>query len=222
MTLIRDSLKKIRQRVMSAARTAKRDPDTIKLIAVSKGQPPEAVRAAMKAGHNAFGENRVQEAKSKYAPLRPLHPPLELHLIGPLQTNKAEDAVKNFDVIQTLDRPALAEALVRAIKKTGRTPLLYIQINIGREPQKAGVDPDDFAMFLKFCRESCGLKISGVMCIPPQKGDAKKYFAQVKSLADEHKLEHISMGMSADFETAIACGATEVRVGSAIFGERNK
>lgn len=221
MTVLSDNLKKVRQGIAKAAKANGRAADAVKLIAVSKGKPPEDVRAAMKAGQDVFGENRVQEAKSKFQPLRVLHPPLELHLIGPLQTNKVEDAVKTFDVIQTLDRPALAEALVRAMKKTGKAPKIYIQVNSGHEPQKSGIDPDELPMFLKFCHETCGLTIEGIMCIPPQSDDPKKHFKFIKKIADEHQLKHISMGMSADYEAAIECGATEVRVGSAIFGKRD-
>lgn len=220
MSLISDNLKMIRQKMAVAAQTVGRDPATIDLIAVSKMQDEVAVRAAMKAGQNLFGENRVQEAQNKFLKLRPLHEPLKLHLIGPLQTNKADSAVKLFDTIHTLDRPNLADALAKAIRKIGRSPQLYIEVNIGAEPQKAGVTPKDFDIFLKYCRESCNLKIEGLMCIPPQGQNPEPYFRDLKNLADRAKLSRLSMGMSADYEMAIRCGATEVRIGSALFGER--
>ncbi len=220
MNAIADNLRFVRKKIMQAALANGRDPSQIKLVAVSKGKTEADVEAAIAAGQLVFGENRVQEAKAKFANLRAANPALELHLIGPLQTNKADDAVRLFDVIQTLDRPSLAEALAKAIKKTGRVPRLYIEVNSGSEPQKAGVAPEDFGSFLDFCRDACGLAVNGVMCIPPQAGDPTPHFLRLKTLAEQYGLAHISMGMSADFETAIRCGATEVRVGSAIFGER--
>jgi pyridoxal phosphate enzyme (YggS family) len=189
------------------------------LIAVSKMQSAEAVRAAVVAGQMVFGENRVQEARAKFPDLRRDYPNLELHLIGPLQTNKAQDAVELFDVIQTLDRPTLADALAKAMEKTGRKPRLYIEVNIGREAQKAGVLPEGLDLFLRQCRGK-GLEIFGLMCIPPQHLDPRPFFTHLKSLADLHSLPHLSMGMSADYKIAIECGATEVRIGSAIFGQR--
>ncbi|HEU0117809.1 MAG TPA: YggS family pyridoxal phosphate-dependent enzyme [Alphaproteobacteria bacterium] len=218
--VITQHLRDIERRIAAAAKAAGRDPASIRLIAVSKGVEEEKVRSAIKAGQNVFGENRVQETKLKYVKLRPLHAPLELHLIGPLQTNKAEEAVRLFETIQTVDRPRLAEALSAAIRKIGRTPKLYAEVNIGQEAQKAGVVPNELEMFLKFCRDSCSLKIEGLMCIPPQGDDPEPYFKNMKILADRHKLPNLSMGMSADFETAIKCGATEVRVGTSLFGVR--
>lgn len=220
MSAIAQKLKIIHQKITAATAISKRAAGSVELIAVSKGHAEESVRDAIKAGQNIFGENRVQEAQNKFKNLRSIHAPLELHLIGPLQTNKAEDAVKIFDVIQTIDRPNLAEALAKAIKKSSRKPRLYIEVNIGLEPQKAGILPGEFDIFLKFCRESCSLTIEGLMCIPPQSSDPRPYFIQLKNLADQHGLKHISMGMSSDFEAAVACGATEVRVGTALFGER--
>ncbi len=220
MPAIAEQLKNIRQKMGLAAKQAGRDPSSIDLIAVSKGQGAELVREAMKSGQDYFGENRVQEAQNKFTKLRPLHAPLKLHLIGPLQTNKAEAAVLLFDVIQTLDRPNLAEALAKAIRKAGRSPKLYVEVNIGQEPQKAGTAPKDLEIFLKYCRETCLLTIDGLMCIPPQAVDPEPYFIDMKKLASKHGLKRLSMGMSADFETAIRCGATEVRVGSALFGQR--
>jgi pyridoxal phosphate enzyme (YggS family) len=192
---------------------------TTKLIAVSKMQDSDAVREALQAGQMIFGENRVQEAQKKFPELRQTYPHIELHLIGPLQTNKAQDAVETFDVIQTLDRPALADALIKATAKTGRKPRLYIEVNIGREAQKTGIAPEGLEFFLRQCRTK-GLEISGLMCIPPLSQDPRPYFTRLKALADLHGLQHLSMGMSADYKIAIECGATEVRIGTAIFGSR--
>jgi pyridoxal phosphate enzyme (YggS family) len=202
----------------------------VQLIAVSKGHPRDAVLAAMAAGQRVFGENRVQEAKAKFADLRPLYPDLCLHLIGALQTNKADEAVQLFDVIETLDRPHLAHALAQAIAKaTTKTiatakhiPSFYIEINIGGEAQKSGISPTDLPAFLKICRSECGLDVTGLMCIPPKAHEPWPYFHHLKQLADCHQLAHISMGMSADFEEAIQCGATEVRIGTALFGSRTR
>jgi pyridoxal phosphate enzyme (YggS family) len=220
MADIARNLKAIRRSIDAAAKAADRDPEAVKLLAVSKTKSEEDIRAALAAGHRIFGENRVQEAKTKFASLRGAYPDLELHLIGPLQTNKAEEAVKLFNVIETLDRPKLAAALAQAIKKTGSSPEFLIEINIGNEPQKSGIKPDELGQFLKYCREMCQLTIKGLMCIPPQTDDPKPHFMRLKQLAAEYGLAELSMGMSADFETAIACGATEVRVGTALFGAR--
>jgi pyridoxal phosphate enzyme (YggS family) len=191
-----------------------------KLIAVSKTQPMAVVRAALDAGQRVFGENRVQEAGEKFPALRAEYLDIELHLIGPLQSNKARDAVALFDVIQTLDRLSLAKALAKAIDKTGRRPKLYIEVNIGRESQKAGIAPDEVADFLHICRVRYGLMISGLMCIPPNGQDPVPFFTAMRDLADLYDLPNLSMGMSGDYRQAIACGATEVRIGSAIFGAR--
>ncbi len=190
------------------------------LIAVSKTQPIAAIREALEAEQRVFGENRVQEAQKKFPPMRVAYPDIELHLIGALQTNKAVQAVDTFDTIQTLDRPQLAAAIAKAIRKLGKTPKLYIEINIGEEPQKAGIDPARAENFLALCRDSHGLLIDGLMCIPPENADPKNYFLALRNMAQKLSLPHISMGMSSDFETAIACGATEVRIGTAIFGKR--
>jgi PLP dependent protein len=219
MNDISGNLKAVRRAVEAAAKGAGRAPASVGLLAVSKGHDEGAVMTALKAGQLAFGENRVQDAKAKFARLKEQYPSLQLHLIGPLQTNKAEDAVRLFDVIETLDRPALADALAKAIKKVGRTPKLYIEVNIGREPQKAGIAPEVLGDFLASCRER-QLEIGGLMCIPPQADDPTPHFMMLKELAAQHKLPEISMGMSADFETAIHCGSTEVRIGTAIFGKR--
>jgi PLP dependent protein len=220
MQNIASNLHDIRRRIETAARAATRDPESIALIAVSKGKTEDDVRAAIAAGQRIFGENRVQEARAKYADLRAAYPDIELHLIGLLQTNKAEEAVKLFDVIETLDRPALAEALARATQKTGRAPRLYVEVNIGAEPQKTGVMPGELDGFLSFCRTPCGLTVSGLMCIPPRMDDPTPYFSRMKELADRYGMPHLSMGMSADFAIAIRCGATAVRIGTAIFGVR--
>jgi len=190
------------------------------LIAVSKTRSIEEIRQALKAGQRVFGENRVQEAQAKFPDLRKDHPDIELHLIGALQTNKAQTAVELFDVIQTVDRPDLAKALAKAIQRTGRTPRLYVEVNIGREPQKAGILPEQLEAFLTYCRTDCGLSLTGLMCIPPHDQDPAPYFQQMRKLADEFSLPQLSMGMSGDYETAIQYGATEIRVGTAIFGER--
>jgi pyridoxal phosphate enzyme (YggS family) len=225
MTNIADNLKIVRSKIDAAARAAGRDhadPMTaVTLVAVTKTHPVEAVQAALAVGQRIFGENRVQEAKTKYSDLRTTYSDLELHLIGPLQTNKAEDAVTLFDVIETLDRPKLADALAAAIRKTGRKPVFYIEINIGAETQKAGIAPDELGNFLRYCRDDCGLNVAGLMCIPPQGQDPAPFFSRMRELAFQHNLPHLSMGMSADFETAIREGATSVRVGTAIFGARD-
>ena len=190
------------------------------LIAVSKTQPEEALAEMLATGQRAFGENRVQEAMAHWEGKRSKFPDLELHLIGPLQSNKSEEAVRLFDVIQTLDRPKLADTLGAAMAKTGRRPRLMIQVNTGEEPQKAGVAPADLAALLDHARNTSGLEIEGLMCIPPVDENPGPHFALLKKLADENGLDRLSMGMSGDFETAIMLGATSVRVGSAIFGAR--
>jgi PLP dependent protein len=192
------------------------------LIAVSKTQDIAAIREALAAGQRVFGENRVQEARKKFPPLRQEHPDIELHLIGALQTNKAQDAVELFDVIETLDRHELAEALAKAMQKTGRSPRLYIEVNIGSEAQKSGIAPDKVEAFRAFCRDVYKLSVTGLMCLPPVERDPKPYFCALRDLAALLSLPHLSMGMSADFEAALACGATEVRLGTAIFGERTQ
>lgn len=222
--MIAQHIAAIRARILDAAKAADRTPDAVRLIAVSKTRPVSDVLAALEAGQSVFGENRVQEAKAKFAALAEIAaatlPKPELHLIGPLQTNKVEDAVRLFDVIQTLDRPKLAAALATAIVKIGRAPKLYIEINIGAEEQKAGIAPARLADFLGLCRDTHKLAIDGLMCIPPHEADPAPFFAELKRLADTHHLPQVSMGMSADFETAIAQGATQVRVGTALFGAR--
>ena len=216
---ISNNLQSVKMLIADAARKTARSASEITLVAVSKTKSESDVRDAIAAGQKSFGENRVQEATAKFSGLRAEHADLKLHLIGPLQTNKAEDAVRLFDVIETLDRPRIATALAAAVKKIGRNPECYIEINIGQEPQKAGIAPEALGEFLAFCR-GCGLTVTGLMAIPPQHEDPESYFRQMKSLAEKHRLPHLSMGMSGDFEKAIACGATEVRIGTAVFGPR--
>ena len=215
------NLSVVRTKMASAVHAAGQGARDVRLIAVCKFQPLAAVEEALAAGQRVFGENRVQEAVGKFGALRGRFPDLELHLIGALQTNKAALAVEHFDVIQTVDRPALADALAKAVKKVGRVPRFYIEVNVGGEAQKAGVAVAELEGFLRACREDYGLVVSGLMCIPPAEGDPVPYFRTLKALADRFGLGNISMGMSGDFEAAIACGATEVRVGTAVFGERN-
>ncbi|MBI0434734.1 YggS family pyridoxal phosphate-dependent enzyme [Roseomonas sp. KE0001] len=220
MASISDNLKHIQDRIAAACASAGRDAAGVTLVAVSKFHPADSVAAALAAGQTTFGENRVQEAMGKFPDLRPAHPALRLHLIGALQTNKARDAVRVADVIESLDRPRLAAALAEAMRREGRRPALLAQVNIGREPQKAGIDPDRLADFLAECREAHGLAIEGLMCIPPAAEDPAPHFAALAESAARLGLRTLSMGMSGDFETAIRHGATHVRVGTAIFGER--
>ena len=201
----------------AAAKAAGRDPSEIELVAVSKQQPWEAVEPVVAAGQKVFGENRVQEAQSRWTGRRE---GLRLHLIGPLQTNKARDAVDFFDVIETLDRLRLARALADEIQRAGRAPRLYIQVNTGEEPQKAGVAPMDADAFITAARPEFHLPVEGLMCVPPADEPAAMHFALLAKIARRNGLARLSMGMSADFETAIRFGATSVRVGSALFGGR--
>jgi len=210
----------VREAIATAARAAGRDPGAVTLVAVSKTHPVAAVMAAYAAGQRSFGENRVQEAAGKYPALRATHPDIELHLIGPLQTNKAEDAVALFDVIETLDRPKLAEALAKAMAKLGRRPRLLVQVNTGEEPQKAGVAPAALAELLTLARDRLALPVVGLMCIPPVDEPAAPHFQLLAELGRRHGLPLLSMGMSGDYELAVQLGATHVRVGTAIFGAR--
>ncbi len=213
-------LNEIRSRMATAAHACHRDPGAIALVAVSKTHPAVSVATLLEQGQRRFGENRVQEALEKFPGLRIRHPDLRLHLIGPLQTNKALDAVQGFDVIETLDRPRLADAIARAAEKAARLPELLIQVNIGDEPQKAGVAPAQAEAFIRACRERFGAALTGLMCIPPAEDDPMPHFRALAAMAAASGLSGLSMGMSADFELAIAAGATQVRVGSALFGER--
>jgi len=212
-------LDEIRSRIQAAAHEAERDPRDIKLVAVAKTHSTEAVAAALAAGQAVFGENRVQEAQAKYPALELAHS-LELHLIGPLQTNKVKDAVALFDVIQTVDREKLARALAVEIARQQRNLQLYVQVNIGEEPQKAGIPPREADAFIALCRDELGLAIQGLMCIPPAERQPAPYFALLREIAHRNGLAGLSMGMSGDYESAIRLGATVVRVGTAIFGAR--
>jgi len=220
MSPIAANLAAIRARIEAAAARAGRDAADITLVAVSKTHPADAVREALAAGQIAFGENRVQEAETKFPALRPAWPGLRLHVIGGLQTNKARDAVRLADVIESLDRPKLADAIAAAIQKEGRTPDLLVQVNVGDEPQKAGVSRAEADDFIAACRERFGAALTGLMCIPPADQDPAPHFDWLAERAARHDMRVVSMGMSSDFETAIAHGATHVRVGSAIFGAR--
>src|SRR4051812_14227233 len=206
--------------VARACRDANRDVASVTLIAVSKTFSGDAIEPVIEVGHRVFGENRVQEAKAKWPPLQARHGGLELHLIGPLQSNKARDAVALFDAIHSVDRPSLCEALAKEIARQGKRPTLLVEVNTGGEPQKAGVLPEAADEFLKACRERHGLSISGLMCIPPASEPPAPHFALAAKIAARNGLTLLSMGMSADFATAIAFGATHVRVGTAIFGGR--
>lgn len=190
------------------------------LIGASKTQPAGLLEAAISLGLSDFGENKVQEAQAKWPALKAQYPKVRLHLIGPLQSNKAADAVALFDVIQTVDRPKIADSLASACQKLGKRPAFLIQVNIGEEPQKAGVAPQDAASLLAHCR-MVGLSISGLMCVPPDGEDPVPYFVRMKNMSEELGLRELSMGMSGDFETAIRHGATMVRIGTALFGSRN-
>jgi pyridoxal phosphate enzyme (YggS family) len=216
---VADNLQSVTQRIAAAAASAGRQAADITLIAVSKGQVDARLDDALAAGQRAFGENRVQEAQSHWAARRAGHADLELHLIGPLQTNKARDAVDLFDVIQTVDRPKLADRLATAFERTGLERDCFVQVNTGEEPQKAGVWPEDADGFIAYCR-SAGLPVVGLMCIPPLTEAPAPHFALLRSIAERNGVTGLSMGMSADFETAITLGATHVRVGTGVFGER--
>jgi PLP dependent protein len=207
-------------RIAAAARAAGRDPASVDLIAVTKTFAPERIVPVADAGHRRFGENRVQEAKAKWPSLRARYPGAELHLIGPLQSNKAREAVALFDAIHTIDRPKIAHAVAEEMARLGRRLQLFIEVNTGEEPQKAGVMPKEAGALLRLCREELKLDIAGLMCIPPLEEEPGVHFAFLAKLARELDVRGLSMGMSADFETAIAFGATHVRVGSQIFGAR--
>jgi hypothetical protein len=217
---ITSGLDTVRAEIARACRDAGRDPAGVTLVAVSKTFPAEAIEPVIAAGQRVFGENRVQEAKAKWPMLIEKHPGIALHLIGPLQSNKAKEAVALFDAIHSVDRASLCEELAKEIAKQGRQPLLFAQINTGAEPQKAGVLPQYADQFIVDCRVNYGLTISGLMCIPPADEAPGPHFALTAKIARRNGLDLLSMGMSADFATAIAMGATHVRVGSAIFGGR--
>lgn len=213
-------LEAVRVSVSRAAKDFGRRPDSVALIAVSKTKPAESIAETLEAGQRLFGENYVQEAKAKWPALKERFPDAELHMIGPLQSNKAREAVELFDVIQSLDRESLARELAREIARTGRSPRLFMQVNTGEEPQKGGVVPGEVDAFLARCRDVHGLTIEGLMCIPPAEEPPSPHFGLLAKIARRNGLTGLSMGMSADYEAAIQLGATHVRVGSAIFGER--
>ena len=214
------ALAAVKDAIARAAREAGRDPASVTLVAVSKTFGAEAIEPVIAAGQRVFGENRVQEAKAKWPALTAAYPGLELHLVGSLQSNKAKEAVGLFDAIHSVDRPSLCEALGKEIAKQGRSPLLFVEVNTGAEPQKAGVLPEETDAFLARCRDSDGLAIAGLMCIPPFDEAPAPHFALTAKIAARNGLKLLSMGMSADFPIAIAFGATHVRVGTAIFGAR--
>ena len=216
----RENLEKVRAAIAAAEAEAKRESGSVRLVAVSKTKSADEIRLVIDAGQRVFGENRVQEAQSKWPGLKAETAGIELHLIGPLQSNKTADAVALFDVIQTVDREKIAREIAREIKKQDRHPGLYVQVNTGSEPQKAGIEPEAAGGFIAMCRKELGLKITGLMCIPPVDENPGPHFALLAKIARENDVGTLSMGMSDDFETAIAFGATEVRVGSAIFGAR--
>jgi pyridoxal phosphate enzyme (YggS family) len=218
--VIAGNLAAVRGRIAAAAGAARRPDESVALVAVSKTHSAEAVREALVAGHRVFGENRVQEAQAKYPALREAFPDLTLHLIGPLQTNKVRDAVALFDVIESIDRPRLADALAREMERIGRRLPCLIEVNTGEEPQKSGVMPAAADDFIVECRDRLGLPIVGLMCVPPLDEEPSPHFALLREIARRTSLDLLSMGMSADFETAIRFGATHVRVGTAIFGAR--
>jgi hypothetical protein len=218
--VIAANLAAVRERIAAAARAADRMPESVTLVAVSKTHPAANVRQALMAGHRIFGENRVQEAQAKYPELRAEFPDLDLHLIGPLQTNKVRDAVAGFDVIESVDRVRLAQALAGEMERSGRRPPCLIEVNTGEEPQKAGIMPADADGFILECRERLDLPIIGLMCVPPLDEEPAPHFALLREIARRNDLQVLSMGMSADFEKAIRFGATHVRVGTAIFGDR--
>ena len=214
-------LAEVERRIAAAARSSGRDSDSVNLIAVSKTFAADDIVPVIEAGQRIFGENRVQEAKAKWPALRQRFPDLELHLIGPLQSNKAKEAVELFDAIHSIDRPKIAQAIAAEMAKQKRRVELFIQVNTGEEPQKAGVKPGEARAFLAYCRDELKLEITGLMCIPPLDEEPAVHFAFLAKLAEELNVKALSMGMSADFETAIAFGATHVRVGSAVFGVRS-
>ena len=217
---LQERLNEVRSHIAAAARQAGRPDGAVQLVAVSKTFDADAIRPAISAGQRLFGENRVQESQGKWPELKAETPDIELHLIGPLQSNKAADAVTLFDVIETVDREKIARAIADEMKRQGKTLRLYVQVNTGLEPQKAGIAPDDTAAFVDLCRNELGLSIEGLMCIPPAEENPGPHFALLAKLAEKAGVEKLSMGMSSDYEIAVAFGATSVRVGSAIFGAR--
>ena len=216
-----DHLAEVNRRIAEAAKAAGRRPDDVSLVAVSKTHGPERVRELLAVGQRTFGENRVQEAQEKFPALKVDYPDLELHLIGPLQTNKARDAVALFDVIQSVDRERLAGVLAKEMERAGKRPACFIQVNTGEEEQKAGILPADLDAFVTSCRDAHKLPVVGLMCIPPVDEEPALHFALLRKMAERNGLAKVSMGMSADYETAVRLGATHVRVGSALLGARH-
>jgi pyridoxal phosphate enzyme (YggS family) len=217
---VEERLQDVKARIGKVERLSKRPAGSVTLVAVSKTFDVQDIRPVISAGQRIFGENRVQESQGKWPELKAETPDIELHLIGPLQSNKAADAVALFDVIETVDREKIARALADEINKQGKAPKLYVQVNTGLEPQKAGIEPKQTVAFVELCRKELGLSIEGLMCIPPAEENPGPHFALLAKLARECGVEKLSMGMSGDFETAVEFGATSVRVGSAIFGSR--
>lgn len=214
-------LAEVRADIAAAAKAAGRDPESVKLIAVSKTRPAEAVEEAIAAGQRLFGENRIQEAQDKFPALKERHPDIQLHIIGPLQSNKVKDAVAIADCIQSVDREKIAKAIAKEMEEQGRRPKLLVQVNTGEEPQKAGIPPAEVEAFVKMCRDELELEIAGLMCIPPLDEEPALHFALLEKLAMKLGLPELSMGMSGDYEKAVQFGATYVRVGTAIFGARD-
>lgn len=213
-------LEAVKSKIAAAEREAKRGAGSAELVAVSKTFDADHIRPTIEAGQRVFGENKVQEAQGKWPGLKAQYPGIELHLLGPLQSNKTKDAVELFDVIQSVDREKIAAEIAKETRKQGRNPRLYVQVNTGSEPQKAGIEPKDAVAFVARCRDQHGLNIEGLMCIPPAEENPGPHFALLGKLAKEAGVEKLSMGMSSDYQVAIAFGATSVRVGSAIFGGR--
>jgi len=217
---VAERIRAVRARIADAARAVGRDPAAVTLVAVGKAQPEERIQAALAAGQRVFGENYMQEAKARWATTRAAWPGLRLHMVGPIQTNKVKDVVALFDVVETLDRPKLAQALAREMARQERRPACFVQVNTGEETQKAGVWPADADAFIAACRDDLGLPVVGLMAIPPEDEEPSLHFALLAKIAARNGLTQLSMGMSADFETAVQFGATHVRVGSALFGAR--
>jgi len=220
VNVLETPLATVRDQIARACAEARRNPASVTLVAISKTFGADAIEPVIAAGQRVFGENRVQEAKAKWPPLQQRHSGVELHLVGSLQSNKAKEAVALFDAIHSVDRPSLAEALAKEIARQGRAPTLFVEVNTGAEPQKAGVLPEETDAFVKACRERYGLSIAGLMCLPPAHEPPAPHFALTAKIARRNGLSLLSMGMSADFPLAIEFGATHVRVGTAIFGER--
>jgi len=214
------NLETVRKNICHASKTAGREGGDVTLVAVSKTHPVDAITPILDQGQRVFGENKVQEAARKWSELRQRYGRIKLHLIGPLQSNKVRQAIQTFDVIETLDRPKLARAIARISQQENKSVVCYIQVNLGRETQKAGIDPDKVDDFVTLCRGELGLSVAGLMSIPPVGEDPAPYFLQLKKMAARNGLEGLSMGMSSDYQTAIQCGATVVRVGTALFGAR--